>query len=383
MKDTSQHIHSKSSISLLHRFFLLCSGASTELLLQCPRSEQVKYAGIGATVFFTGVLAALSSSYAFYMIFDSKILAGVFGLFWGAMILNLDRYIVSTVKKEGKVGKEILQMVPRLLLAIVLAFVISKPLELKIFEKEINQVLAEQQEEKVQEVDENYENKITEKETFIATTKGETEAKFKIREKYYSDYKCECDGTCGTGARGEGSECLRKKEKYEKTDREYQSIKAENNLLLSQTREQVKELQHTKREKIQETAELFSKGFLARLNALKTLPPEASYAIMLLLICIEITPIFTKLLSSRGPYDDLVQGLEYNYKIKYLEQVNKKNQELNKELVMYDKINKAEIEQTVTENKDNLRAISQAQQELMKERLAVWLDKEKTKLKDE
>ena len=113
------------------------------------------------------------------------------------------------------------------------------------------------------------------------------------------------------------------------------------------------------------------------------MPPEASYAIMLLLICIEITPIFTKLLSSRGPYDDLVQGLEYNYKIKYLEQVNKKNQELNKELVMYDKINKAEIEQTVTENKDNLRAISQAQQELMKERLAVWLDKEKTKLKDE
>ena len=198
------------------------------------------YVGIGATVFYTGVLAALSSSYAFYMIFDSKILAGVFGLFWGAMILNLDRYIVSTVKKEGKVGKEILQMVPRLLLAIVLAFVISKPLELKIFEKEINQVLAEQQEEKVQEVDENYENKITEKETFIATTKGETEAKFKIREKYYSDYKCECDGTCGTGARGEGSECLRKKEKYEKTDREYQSIKAENNLLLSQAREQVK-----------------------------------------------------------------------------------------------------------------------------------------------
>ena len=144
MKDTSQHPDSKESLSLLHRFFLLCSGASTELLLQCPRSEQVKYAGIGATVFFTGVLAALSSSYAFYMIFDSKILAGIFGLFWGAMILNLDRYIVSTVKKEGKVGKEILQMIPRFMLAIVLAFVISKPLELKIFEKEINQVLAEQ-----------------------------------------------------------------------------------------------------------------------------------------------------------------------------------------------------------------------------------------------
>ena len=317
------------------------------------------------------------------MIFDSKVLAGIFGLLWGAMILNLDRYIVSTVKKEGKVWKEILQMIPRFILAIVLAFVISKPLELKIFEKEINQVLAEQQEEKLQDVDKDYQNKIATKEAFILTTKNETEAKFKLREEYYNDYKCECDGTCGTGARGEGSECLRKEQKYLKSDKEYQIIKSDNDKVIGEAREQIKELQRTKKVKKQETAELFSKGFLARLNALKTLPPEASYAIMLLLICIEITPIFTKLLSARGPYDDLVQGLEYNYKIKYLEQVNKKNQELNKELVMYDKINKAEIEQTVTKNKDNLRAISQAQQELMKERLAVWLDKEKSKLKDE
>ncbi len=36
---------------------------------------------------------------------------------------------------------ELIQASPRIILAVIIAVVISKPLELKIFEKEINQVL--------------------------------------------------------------------------------------------------------------------------------------------------------------------------------------------------------------------------------------------------
>ena len=38
--------------------------------------------------------------------------------------------------------------------------------------------------------------------------------KFEIREEYYRQYVCECDGTCGTGQRGRGTECERKENKY-------------------------------------------------------------------------------------------------------------------------------------------------------------------------
>src|SRR5690606_9182679 len=56
-------------------------------------------------------------------------------------------YIVSTIKKTGQPLSEFTQAMPRIILAIIIAVVISKPLELKIFEKEINQVLLEQKNE--------------------------------------------------------------------------------------------------------------------------------------------------------------------------------------------------------------------------------------------
>ena len=57
------------------------------------------------------------------------------------LIFNLDRFIVSTIKKRNNFLDELLKATPRLILAVIIAVVISKPLELKIFEKEINQVL--------------------------------------------------------------------------------------------------------------------------------------------------------------------------------------------------------------------------------------------------
>jgi hypothetical protein len=40
---------------MLKRFFILCSGVDTDIVNGCSNGEQNKYAGIGATVFFTAV----------------------------------------------------------------------------------------------------------------------------------------------------------------------------------------------------------------------------------------------------------------------------------------------------------------------------------------
>ena len=47
---------------------------------------------------------------------------------------------VSTIKKSKGKLQEFAQIVPRLFLAILLSLVISVPLELKIFEQEINEI---------------------------------------------------------------------------------------------------------------------------------------------------------------------------------------------------------------------------------------------------
>ena len=54
-----------------------------ELIKRCPFYERTKYASIGATIFFTAVLAFISSFFALKLIFDSILLV-VFGAFFWA-----------------------------------------------------------------------------------------------------------------------------------------------------------------------------------------------------------------------------------------------------------------------------------------------------------
>src|SRR6201994_4811907 len=126
------------------RFFWFCSGAHIGTLKKYP-IEHNKYVGIGATIFFTALFAALSGGYAMYFVFAGNPLAVVFavlfGLIWGTAIFNMDRYIVSSIDKNGTTNQQIIQASPRILLAIMIGIVISRPLELKIFDKEIRQKL--------------------------------------------------------------------------------------------------------------------------------------------------------------------------------------------------------------------------------------------------
>ena len=146
-------------LSLIQRFFIMCSGADKGIIEECP-TEWNKYAGIGAAIFFTGVFACLSGGYALYTVFrvdqfdeSGKIIniidtnalwfAIPFGLLWGAVIFNLDRFIVSTFHKSNetnslkKFGKEFVQAFPRIILAAIIAITISKPIEIKIFENRL------------------------------------------------------------------------------------------------------------------------------------------------------------------------------------------------------------------------------------------------------
>src|SRR5688572_20220792 len=129
---------------MLERFFIFCSGADPDILKDCSPGERNIYFGIGATVFFTALMAFIASGYALYTVFDSPFTALAFGLVWGLLIFILDRYIVSTIKKRGSMKSALGQATPRIVLAVIIAVVISKPLELKIFEKEIDRVLLEE-----------------------------------------------------------------------------------------------------------------------------------------------------------------------------------------------------------------------------------------------
>jgi hypothetical protein len=366
--------------SALMRFFIFCSAADMELLKKCPKSEHQKYAGVGATVFFTGLLACASGGYALFTAFKVIWLSLLLGIFWGMLVFNLDRFLVSTMKKSRGKLTELAQITPRLLLAVLLAIVISTPLELKIFEEEINESLYYAGAQKLDNLDALYESRSAQKQERIAQIKGETQAKQTVRDEYYQQYVCECDGTCGTGQKGRGSECERKEQKYMQSNQEYLLAKEENDAEIAMIKkEQQAHLQQHLAEK-KNLRGSFSDGLLVRLEALKTLPYGPQLAIILLLIAVEIAPILVKLLSPYGPYDHLLKTIEYNYEIDEITAINMRNQQLNNKLTMMASIEQSNIEQELNNNEGAMKLIGEAHLELVKEELKIWIDQEREKI---
>ena len=125
---------------LLNEFLWICAGVNRKVLRQCP-TDYAKYAGIGGPILFTALMAMLSGGYALFTVFDDKATAICFGIFWGLLIFNLDRFIVNTMYSDGKVTiswQEFYCGLPRIIMAIFLGIVISTPLELRIYESEID-----------------------------------------------------------------------------------------------------------------------------------------------------------------------------------------------------------------------------------------------------
>lgn len=124
----------------LKRFFFACAGAYLRILELTP-SEHAKYVGIGATILLTGCLAFISGSFAIYTLIPNAAVAIPAGILWGALIFNLDRYIVSSIRKEGRFWNELGMAAPRLILAILISLVITKPIEVELFNNQINSEL--------------------------------------------------------------------------------------------------------------------------------------------------------------------------------------------------------------------------------------------------
>src|SRR3982074_882378 len=130
-------------------FLWWCAGAHQDLLRQYP-SEHSKYAGIGGVILATFALAAIASGYAIHSVFGNWFWTISFAIIWGLIIFNFDRFLVSTMRKYGvSRAQQIKIAIPRLLLALLIGLTIARPLELKIFEKEIDVKVAENRHKKM------------------------------------------------------------------------------------------------------------------------------------------------------------------------------------------------------------------------------------------
>lgn len=444
---------------MIKDFFITCSGADKQILKDCP-TEKTKFTGIGSTIFLTAVLASISGGYAIYFTFNNLLISLCFGLLWGFMIFNLDRYIVSSIKKTGNAFREFFTAVPRLCIAVVLAFTISKPLEIKLFDGSITKKMGETEDSynKKGEMDFNRRRAVLDSfksglQTELAAKKSsiynndpiyrdlrnqqkETEKDdsldnqviaanylFINQNKWLENivsrqgrvrkvwrYSPEARDKMEENKILAGDIAARKTLLNSITD-SIKSRQTELGVLIKQTetqygaqiagiQQQIEDLNARRPEIIAKTKAdaAADKDILSRLTALSQLEAQyksvrtADLLITLLFVLLECAPVIVKLLAKRGPYDEILDRIEYEVYLTQQQIISDRNDEVNNAMQSnreanklkreaLEKLEKIKLEKEISTNETILGDIAQGQANLGKVMVDKWYEEELSKIK--
>lgn len=378
----------------VNKFLWWCAGANVEVLEEC-KTDHAKYFGVGGTILFTALMASLAGGYAFETAFHSQTLSIVFGLFWGLLIFNLDRYIVSTIGKGDGTQKITLEewkiAAPRLIMAILLGFVISTPLELKLFEDEIELEITANKNSQIEERKNQLNSEFAEISAYEKKIEGlrdQISAKREEKDKYYDEYICERDGTCGTGKQGRGPEYLEKKQRYNASLSDFKSVESGNLTQISEIKVKLDILYSEKKSREKEYIEAADKnlGLLARLDALSRLTKQSTtllfskWLITLLFIFIEVAPVLFKLMSDSGPYDDIMDRIKHERNVQEMQKISNINDEINTNISLSTEKNQIRLNAELQGNQALLDKIALAQAEIAELAVNKWKENELNKL---
>ena len=379
--------------NIFNEFFWICSGANRHILRQCP-TEYSKYFGIGGTIFFTAAMAMLSGGYAFYTIFNSINLAIIFGVFWGLLIFNLDRFIVNTMYSDGKhtiSWGEFIAGLPRLVIALFLGIVISTPLEMKIFEDRIESQIVKDNAERT-EITRNTANPLyLQLESLnmqlnkLYEERNELE---KIYQKASEDLKKEGEGSALSGKAGHGP-IYKEQEEYEKKCLESLNQWDKRNAPVIKRLEEDIDIKRKQIADFEDDIEkgVEVKGFCVRYEAFENVKKEVpavrivSLFIMILFIIIEVAPTFFKMMIASGPYDELLREEMERKKALSITNVSIINDNANTQIQISVERNKAKLEAELLANKTVLSKIAEAQVELIETAIEEWRKEELEKIK--
>lgn len=319
--------------SSVMRFLWKCAGGDRYLLERATYSDQIKYMCLGGIVFATGAMAGLAGGYAFYTIFETRgsaiensvdintvFLAIFFGIIWGLMIFNIDRFIVtSTGKGDGTeaitVG-ELKSAFPRIIMGIIIALTISKPVEIRMFKTEIDIKLREkqieQQAEYIKKIEANFKGELEKKDIELKKIEGDLSDKI-LRHKDLEKQYIEEARIITVGPRA-----LAVKEQMKQVEAEIKSIeinpeyirlKNEKNIILKRLDAALKDSS-----KVADNLD----GLLERIKiAHEVAGFWISLFITLLFMAIELTPIFFKLMLTKTTYDYLAENRDELLKAEY------------------------------------------------------------------
>lgn len=326
LEDEDKKQAKEKKFGFINEFLWSCAGINKKIIRRCD-NEQSKYAGVGGTILFTGIMAAISGAYALFFIFNSIIISTLFGIIWGSMIFNLDRYIVNSMYVDDSPflnWMKIKAALPRFILAFFLGVVISTPLEMKIFSDKIDsQIIADninrKTETKTSSSDLTELSRLEAKQNKLIAERSKLSNELLQAEK---DLRTEAEGHARSGVAGHGPIYEDKKRYVEKCQEELDNWNRINNHTLEILKTRIDNISSTVIITEKQVDNTFDDGFIARYEAFSNLKSKnsssslISFMITMLFITIEIIPSFFKLVMSHGLYDKLCKEEdELKYKL--------------------------------------------------------------------
>lgn len=315
----------------LMRFLWRAAGGDRNLLERATYSDQVKYMCLGGIIVATGLMAGLAGGYAFYTIFQPKhdifsdvvdtstaIKSTLFGIVWGLIIFNIDRFIVTSTGKgdgtEAITWDEIKSAIPRIIMGAIIAITISKPVEIRMFKTEIENKLKEEQ--ILQKTDyeiktrKNYERRLADVDRDYAIfqkTIDDYIKKINIKDSLYNIEIAKGQGSRGPG---EGPIAKKIKEERESLNARLEKFKIDNKTALDNIDNRRKKIYEELDADLKENIEISNNlnGLLKRIEISHKLSPWITLFITLLFLAIELTPVFFKLMLIKTPYDYLAEN---------------------------------------------------------------------------
>lgn len=349
-------------------------------------------------ILFTAIMAAISGGYALYFVFNSYIIAGLFGLFWGLLIFNLDRFIVNTMYSDGKhtiSWAEIRSGLPRIIMAIFLGLVISTPLEMKIFSDQIDSQLLQDNGKRIEQAKLAYKGLYNELDRY-EVQKHDIEVEEATLHKRLldaqEDLRKEAEGSALSGKSGHGPIYADKERFVNECQAAYDRYKATKSSDISRLNGEIDRVKKDiLRHEEQIDKDATQNGFAVRYEAFENVtswhdhPALALVALMitLLFVIIETAPTFLKMMMEDGSYDDLLRAQKYKTKVLADKSISDVNDAVNTCVRISTMKNEKRLEAETIANEEIMAKIARAQAELLETAIAGWKDIELEKIRQD
>lgn len=376
---------------IINEFLWTFAGVNKPILRQCP-NEYAKYAGMGGTILGTAIMAAISGAYAIHFVFENTLIAIAFGIFWGTLILNLDRFIVSTMYSDGKhtvSWQELKSGLPRIIMAIFLGIVISTPLEMKLFEERIkNEISIVNQEQR-----DNYKARQTNAVDLEEYRQQERKVVNEISrlrlsiESQRDALDKEEMGLSASGKAGRGNAYSTKAKNLEETKRDLEKYERDNQEVLESLRKKISSIEAEQSLELENyNRKLEEDGFCKRYEAFARIDdnnPELTmviWFIRMLFIIIEVAPVFFRMMIATGSYDELLRAKAIYISKMAEKQSREVTDEYETEIRINTERNRSRLEAENQANKQLYYGIANAQSEVIAKAIENWKKQELEKV---